>query len=141
MLCYLVDWLIKSSQKKKKKKKKKNVADRKSQSHHFFMVRIWQKPKPNRYKQGCDQRCKVFEIVLPWIPVLHDERQQEQGSRAKRSRVTCIFDRSPGPRNNAPDMCLSDIALVIRTRAPNTGMGKPRNYMTFAMYSSETNAV
>ena len=125
---------------KQPKKKQKNVADRKSQSHHF----LWFGSDKNQNQTDINRAAisgAVFEIVLPWIPVLHDERQQEQGSRAKRSRVTCIFDRSPGPRNNAPDMCLSDIALVIRTRAPNTGMGQPRNYMTFAMYSSETNAV
>ena len=34
----------------------------------------------------------VLHCVLPWISVLNDERQLEQGSKVKRLRVTCTFD-------------------------------------------------
>ena len=33
-------------------------------------------------------------MVLPWVPAPNNERHQEQGSRAKHSRVTCTFERS-----------------------------------------------
>ena len=39
--------------------------------------------------------CKVIAKVLPWIPEPNDQRQQEQGSRAKHSRKTCTSERSP----------------------------------------------
>ena len=44
---------------------------------------------------GCVQKCKLLACVLPWVPVPNDERQQEQVSKAKHSRVTCISKRSP----------------------------------------------
>ena len=48
-------------------------------------------PDKDGGSSGCVQKCKV-----PWILVPNDERQQEQGSRAKRSRVTCTFELSLG---------------------------------------------
>ena len=48
------------------------------------------------FLRGCVQLINVNANVLPWIPVHNDERQQEQGSKAKHSRVTCTSQRSPG---------------------------------------------
>ena len=49
--------------------------------------------------KGCVQKCKVTANVLSWVIVLNDERQQEQRSRAKQSRVTCTSEHSPGLRS------------------------------------------
>ena len=46
--------------------------------------------------QGCVQKSKVIENVLPWIPVHNGKRQQEKGSRAKHSLEACIFEHSHG---------------------------------------------
>ena len=46
----------------------------------------------------CAQKCKVIANVLLWIPVFNDERQQKQGFKAKRSRVSRIFNTSLGTR-------------------------------------------
>ena len=46
----------------------------------------------NNWAQGFIQKCKVTANISPWIPVHNDERQQEQASRAKHSRVACTFE-------------------------------------------------
>ena len=33
---------------------------------------------------------------FPWNPVPNDERQQDQGSKTKHSRVFCTFENNPG---------------------------------------------
>ena len=57
------------------------------------------RPSPLLIILGCVQKCKVIANVLPWIRIPNDVRQQEQGSNAKHSRVTCTFERSSGDLN------------------------------------------
>ena len=45
--------------------------------------------------QGCIKKRIVIANGLIWIPVHNNERQQDQGSSANRSQVTCTFERSP----------------------------------------------
>ena len=44
---------------------------------------------------GCVQKCKVIANGLSWAPMPNDEREQEQGSSAKRSRVIRTSERGP----------------------------------------------
>ena len=73
---------------------------------------------PSKYDgQGCVQKCKmIVKVFLSWIPVPNDERQQEQRSRAKHSRVTWTFERSPVFDPQRENTYLRTCS-IIRTRA------------------------